>query len=71
MPVYQVHGYELTSVTGQVTADTPEEAVEKAWNGEWDAGGSATGNGIGIDTEPAGNTRRRSWRADEMEGAGE
>lgn len=69
MPVYQVQGYELTSVTGQVTADTPEEAVEKAWNGEWDNGGAATAKGIGIDTEPLGRIRRKSWRAEEQEGA--
>lgn len=60
MARYRVEGRKLTWVWGYVEADSEQEAIDKAWNGEWD-------NNADVDTDPGGNIDKRRWNAERAE----
>lgn len=59
MPIYYVEGYERSSRMCYVEADSPINAIDKAWNGEVIEGTQ--------DTEPGENIQKGKWRASEAE----
>jgi hypothetical protein len=60
MPTYTVIGYERTTRMMKVEADSPEEAIEKAKEGEYTS----------VDTEPGPALFRPAWTTEEGWGNG-
>ena len=56
MPKYRVLGRQITYRSMIVEAVNEKEAVEKAWNGEFED----------VDTEPGANIDKRKWTAEEL-----
>ena len=59
MPIFYVEGYESTVTMCCVEADSAEEAINKAWNGEKIEGTQ--------DSEPGKKIWKGKWRASEGE----
>lgn len=55
MTIYTVTGYQRTTVMMKVEADSPEEAIQKAKDGDYS----------NADTEPDGWLYRPRWTAEE------